>query len=231
MWLRSTEETGISGNGTPPASTVTKESQTECWSTLAGKSGQGRNSWTHQRTVVARESPSLKSKERQTRPRRDRQTQRWLAWGTTQRRRSDAQTSTKGQVWAAQGLKPWEPETKGEFILARSSWQRFSGASRERQGRASSVVGVCRKNMAATSRTGKKPHLVLLEPKGASHWDKAANPITPVAAVDSREKGKNPLLCGDYERPPVSGEKKTTLLNPGLLAPSKRKDPLWGQDA
>lgn len=96
--LRNTEEMGIPRNPTTPSFHCDGESQKEGCSTLAGKPGQDTNSGTHQRAAVASQPPSLKSKEREVPPRRDRQTETLTARGRTQRRTSSVKASTEGQV-------------------------------------------------------------------------------------------------------------------------------------
>lgn len=169
IWLRSTEEMGISGNCTTSSFHCDGESQTECY--------YSRKSWTRQKFLNPSESCSCKATtqseiegDKHLQEETDRHSTD-LPAARLRGRQVTFRQVLKAKCEQHKGSEPCEPQTKGEFILAQYSVQRFAGASRERRSRAPSVVGVCRRNTAATSRKGKKPHLILLpyEPKGSGH--------------------------------------------------------------
>lgn len=238
IWLRSTEEMGISGNCTTSSFHCDGESQTECYSTLAGKAGRDRNSWTHQRAVVARQPPSLKSKERQASPRKERQTQHWLACSTTQRRTSYVQTSTEGQVWAAQGLRTLQATDKGgvhtcSVFSAEVYWgfKRKTGQGTLSGGGLQEEYSCHQqKRQKATpdSSPSRTKRLWPLRQGSKSHHSHSRGEDSHDSV---RQKEKTLFYLGTM-RSLWSPERENYPSQPRLLlAPRRQKVPLWGQGA
>ena len=106
-------------------------------------------------------------------PRRDR-CKHWHVWGGHGGRQGPR------QAW---GYRPSEPQPRREFIPTESSLQRFTGCSRERLGTGHTQW----RRKGLPLQEGQKPHLILLpqETDVINLWDRAANLVTPIAAVQT----------------------------------------------